>query len=375
MNIWIDLANSPHVLFFDPVIQRLKADGHQVLLTARDFAQTVPLARMKGWNFQVIGDNRGVGRWAKLTSNISRARLLCRWAAARGIDVACSHNSYAQAIAARMCRIPAITFMDFEHTPANHVSFRLAGRVGVPFTFSSRSLSRYGARPHKVFRYEGIKEQVYLSNFRPQLPTRTEMERLLGLPLEHAVIATVRPPASMAVYHAFENKIFNALLEDGAHRCQVRMILLPRTAEQARELASLRLPNVVIPDCPLDGGSLIHYSDLVVSGGGTMVREAAVLGTPAYTVFAGELGSVDRYLVDAQRLVAIDPHVAVPKDIAARLDQIKWTKKKECSRLKNPDLIDDINHAIVEASGDPRASRTLRADDSELGGQHNKTAA
>ena len=59
MRIWIDLANSPHVPFFRALIPEFGARGHQVEITARDFAQTVELAMNAGLMPHVIGGHGG----------------------------------------------------------------------------------------------------------------------------------------------------------------------------------------------------------------------------------------------------------------------------------------------------------------------------
>ena len=50
------------------------------------------------------------------------------------------------------------------------------------------------------------------------------------------------------------------------------------------------------PEKAVDALSLMAHSDAVVGGGGTMTREAAIIGTPAYSVFAGKLGAIDAAL-------------------------------------------------------------------------------
>src|SRR5215216_5683751 len=161
MRIWLDLSNSPHVPLFEPVVDVLHAEGHEVLLTARDHAQTVELARQL-WPHVIVVGGRGPGtRMAKGRAIAARARALVRFAREAAPDVALSHGSYAQLLAARVARIPLITMMDYEHQPANHLSFRLAGRVIVPAAFPEAALRRCGARSRKVRRYEGFKEELY----------------------------------------------------------------------------------------------------------------------------------------------------------------------------------------------------------------------
>jgi predicted glycosyltransferase len=124
----------------------------------------------------------------------------------------------------------------------------------------------------------------------------------------------------MATYHRFENDLFDRIVEDLAARTDVLLVLLPRTPAQEIASEHLRGPSCLIPEKALDALSLAYYSDLVIGAGGTMNREAAVLGTPTYTVFQGNLGSVDRLLADAGRMVLVEraEQIVIEKRAKAR---------------------------------------------------------
>jgi predicted glycosyltransferase len=294
MRVWIDLANSPHVPLFVPVVRALRECGDDVVLTARDHAQTVPLA-VEAWPaVVVVGGASPAARARKAGSILSRAAGLSRFARQSRPDVALSHGSYAQIMAARLARVPAVTMMDYEHQPANHLSFRLARRVIVPRCFPDASLRRFGVSPRKVIRYEGFKEELYLADVTPDPAALAS----LGLDPDRVTVA-MRPPPEGALYHREGNPRFEAILEHVlAQGAQV--VLLPRTGAQA---SRYRRPGVVIPERPVDGRALLATVDLTIGAGGTMTRESALLGTPTYTVFLGELAAVDAELMRLGKLV------------------------------------------------------------------------
>lgn len=300
MRIWIDLANSPHVPFFGALIPEFKERGHQVELTARDYAQTVELARAAGLAPIVIGGHGGGKLAGKAGNLVGRAGSLAKWARGRGFDLAVSHNSYAQIAAASALGIKSVTLMDYEHQPANHLAFRLASRVIVPRAFPDSALRRYGASRGKVKRYQGTKEDVYLASFTPD-PEFSETLRGLGVSPED-VLVLVRPPASEALYHRFENELFADMLDRLSSSPNVKTILLARTEDQRAEYEAGAKPNLILPRQALDGANLIAASDLVISAGGTMNREAAALGVPAATIYAGEWAAIDEALVQENRL-------------------------------------------------------------------------
>ncbi len=295
LEVWIDLANSPHPLLFAPVARRLEELGHRVTVTARDHAQTVELARRTWPRLDVVGGSSPAGRLRKARTVGDRIRALRAWAFEHRPDVALSHNSYAQIVAARTLRMPIVTGMDFEHQPANHLAFRLATLVLLPEAFPEAIAKSRGATKRKVWRYPGLKEGIYLGDFEPDPHVLTE----LGLTRsdERALVVARTPPAR-ALYHRFGNPLFTEALRVVARQPHVQTVVLARHPEQVSELARMSLPNCTVPTEAIDSRSLLYEADLVIGAGGTMTREAALMGVPTFTLFAGRAPAVDRWLED-----------------------------------------------------------------------------
>ncbi len=306
MRIWIDLANSPHVPFFRALVKEFQERGHEIEVTARDFAETVELARAAGFTPEVISGHGGRDLSRKAGNLLRRAWALRSWANTRAFTLAVSHNSYSQILAARALSLKSVTLMDYEHQPANHLAFRFAGRIIVPRAFPEAALTRYGARGAKVKRYNGTKEDVYLADFKPDPSFEGEL-RNLGIRRED-VLVVVRPPALEALYHRFDNELFDELLERLSAHSMVKVILLPRNDSQRANYAERADARLILPEHSLNGPNLIASSDLVISAGGTMNREAAALGVPAATIYAGEWAAVDEELVRGGRLTRIVTH-------------------------------------------------------------------
>jgi uncharacterized protein len=292
MNIWIDFSNSPHPLLFAPLARRLQEAGHEVVLTARDNAQTVELARERWPAVEVIGGASPRGRSSKVATIYERVLELRRWASRVCPDVALSHNSYAQIAAARSLRIPAVTAMDFEHQPANHVAFRLATTVLVPEMLPLRAIRRQGAGPAKVVRYPGLKEALYVGDFEPD----SEILRKVGIDPRPRIVAVLRTPPTRAVYHSSANPLFEAALGVLCAQPGVICVVLTRHPEQIAGIEGLGLPNCIVPRAAIDSRSLMYASDVMIGAGGTMTREATLMGIPTWTLFAGKTPAVDRWL-------------------------------------------------------------------------------
>lgn len=336
MRLWIDLANSPHVPFFKALAKRFTSQGHEIETTAREFAETIPLAQAAGFDAHVVGVHGGRAVPAKVGTLMSRAWALAVWARSRKFDLAISHNSYSQIIAARALGIKTVTLMDYEYQPANHLAFRLTSRIIVPNSFPARLLRRYGASVGKVRRYHGTKEDVYLADFQPDLSFGARLCEL-GISADN-VLVLMRPPAHDALYHRFQNALFDKALAMLLTNEKVQVILLPRSEAQ-RAMYGTK-DRLIVPAHPLDGANLIASSDLVISAGGTINREAAALGVPAVSIYAGKWAAVDEELVKEGRLRRISN--------AIELLDLPIVKKQTTNPRRSVDVIDEVVRLIFE---------------------------
>ena len=292
MRVWVDLTNSPHVLVMRPVIETLRAQGHEVEVTARDFAQTLALCDRFGIAHTAIGRHRGAGLADKARGLVDRSAALTRWARPRRFDLALGHGSNDITVAAALLRIPCSTTFDYEWATVQHtVNCRLAQSVVVPDLIAAERLYRYGARG-KIAAYPGLKEEYYLADFEPDPAILGQLQLDPARP-----IAVVRTPPAVSLYHRFENDLFGDVL---TKLRGTQTVVLPRTPQQRAELT--QAGGFIVPEQAIDAQSLIAYADLMVSAGGTMNREAVALGTPVFTVFEGRLGAVDERLIADGRL-------------------------------------------------------------------------
>jgi uncharacterized protein len=298
VRIWIDMTAPAHPVVFRPIIPRLRAAGHEVEVTARDYADTLGLLRLHGIEHEAFGRHGGASRTRKLRQLLSRTRELRRWANGREFDLAWAHASNDLPLAARRLRIPAVDMFDYEFATLQHnIGCRLARRVMTPDRIPPERLERYGVGPGKLRQFPGLKEEYYLADFEAD-PGVLEV---LGLD-PRRVIVVLRPPPDVSLYHRRSNPLYRQVLNHVGPRDDVHAVVLPRTPEQRTEIQELELPSLVLPEGPIDAQSLIALADLVVSAGGTMNREAVALGTPVYTTYAARLGGVDEALMREGRL-------------------------------------------------------------------------
>lgn len=299
MRLWIDFDNSPHVHFFVPLIAELKRNGVDVFLTVRSFGQIEELADSYGLHYTVVGEHR-TPRFilTRVTATMLRALKLAAVARRARPDAAVSHGSRALTMAAWMLRIPSMTIYDYEFVSSKFFS-GVSQRVLVPNAIPPDHLERQGVNIKKVVRYPGFKEEVYIYDV-PQSP---KVLAELGIDPTRLLI-TLRPPATWAHYHDAKSELlFQALNERLRQENGAQVIVLPRTRLQGEELKrQMDAPQFRVLDKAVDALSLMSYSDAVFSGGGTMIREAALLGVNAYSIFAGPTGAADEALERAGKL-------------------------------------------------------------------------
>ena len=317
MRIWIDLDNAPHVLIFRPIISELKRRSHEVLITARDYGQTEGLLRLYDISHILIGEYSGKSKIRKAYGLTLRSFQLFNWARHHRIDMALSHGARASIIPAKALGIYLVIMYDYEFV-FDVLYKHFADLLMIPDKIPDKRLLGLGVNLRKVIKYPGLKEEIYVDfeNVDVNLPQK------LGLDPDKVWI-TLRPPATTAHYHIKKSEeIFWKLLEFLLSKESVQIVLLPRTEAQKIEVMSkVHVDNkVIIPDHVVDGMSIIYHSDIVIGGGGTMTREAAVAGVPSYTIFQSRHGAVDEYLEGTGRLV----YIRSKEDF----EKIKLTKKE-----------------------------------------------
>jgi predicted glycosyltransferase len=311
VKIWIDLDNTPHVPFFIPIIRELKNRGHRVVVTARDAFQVCELADRKGLQCVKVGRHYGKNPFMKIFGVLWRAAQLLPFHLREKPQIALSHGARSQILLTNLFLKPTILISDYEFS---QTPLLMTPRWEiVPDSIPTKGLH---SDERRVRKYAGIKEDVYAPDFRPESGLLQE----LGLD-DTQIIVTVRPPANEAHYHNPESELLLAeLMTRICANDQVRAIMLPRNQQQETLLRN-RHPEwfannkTIVPARAVDGLNLLWHSDLVVSGGGTMNREAAALGVPVYSIFRGKTGAVDRRLEQQGRLIMVRNSAEVQRKI------------------------------------------------------------
>ena len=343
--IWIDLDNSPHVPFFIPIIEELQKRGHSTFLTARDAYQVVELLDLHHLSCIKLGRHYGKLKIMKVFGTIYRALQLIRAAMKEDLALAVSHGSRSQLIAAAVLRIPSVVIFDYEYARSLKVT-------NPTWTMMPEVIYPNGGSNHdeRALKYPGLKEDVYVPRFCPDPALRSK----LGVSDEELMV-TVRPPASEAHYHnPKSDDLFHAVIEFLAQKPEVRTVLLPRNERQAVSVRNewpelIKSGKLIIPDHVVDGLNLLWFSDLAISGGGTMNREAAALGVPVYSIFRGAIGGVDRYLSESGRLVLLEK----VEDLSSKINLRRWERPKVPARTQTDTLSAIVGNVVSILDHEP----------------------
>jgi len=297
MKIWFDADNAPHVLVMKPLAEELTKQGHEVRFTARDRANTCQLLDLYGFNYVKVGGPYGKSTFSKATGTIKRAfqlkKAMKHWKA----DVSFGHGSRSLPIASKMLGIPSITMYDYEWV--NPTIFnKFCSKILLPDAITPERCKEAGIDLSKVHFFPGFKENLYLNDVKPDPGIALE----LGLKQDKKKVL-LRPPATTAHYHNPEaetilQEILSKLLNDP----DVQLVWIPRTPDQNQLVAGTHQAEVIIPEKVYPGPQLILAMNMVIGGGGTMTREAAILGVQSVSFFRGRAGQVDAALEKAGTL-------------------------------------------------------------------------
>lgn len=345
--IWFDLDNSPHVPLFRPIFQQLQSLDFPFYVTARDFAQTKDLLDLYHIKHTLIGKHAGKSKIKKILNLLHRSSLLTKNIKCLPIRLAVSHGSRTQLLAAKRTGIPSIVMLDYEYTETKIFNY-FSRYVLVPSYIPSERLREVGFNEEKILRYNGFKEELYLKDFIPD----PNFRQTLGVS-DSDVFVVIRPPSLTANYHDKRSEsILLALLRRLSESSGVVVSLVCRTQEDRNLIDSKlhNMKNIQYLTKVVDGLQLVYAADVVISGGGTMNREAALLGTDVYSIFSGRKPYLDLFLMEQGRLRFIEKESDI-LNIKLQRQQTKVMWKV------NKTLASELANLFIELAGKLRRSQ------------------
>ena len=339
LKIWFDADNGPHVLIMRPLVAELTKRGHQVVFTARDRTHTPELLDLYGFDYQKVGGEFGKGKLSKITGTLARAWSLRNTMAKNAPDVSFGHGSRSLPIASKLLGIPSVTMYDYEWVNATLFNWGCRN-ILIPEAVSLERCTEAGISANRIIRYPGYKEELYLGSG----DFDTSIADDLGL-RDDSVRILLRPPATTAHYHNPEAElILDSILKKIASISNVQLVFLPRTPDQLELPERAGISEIIVPEKVYDGPSLVATMDMVISGGGTMTREAAIMGVPSFSFFRGRSGMVDESLTAAGKLTVIGTSSEVDERLVVEKNQ------NDVTRPDSSSMVDFIASTIIAAA-------------------------
>lgn len=344
--VWIDVENPPQVQYLLPFREAFAAAGIETVITARDYGSTVSMLESAGVEAKVFGSRVGRGKLRKALASIHRARGLHDFLAQTGRPDALLTASRAAAVLAWRLDIPSFVIVDYEH--AFVPVYRFTGSTIVfPDVIDPDNFIRKGIRPSQLMPVKGLKEDLTFAG--------VDVDSIdpfdLGPAPPGVVRILCRPPSETSHYYKEASTAMARATLERLSQSDVVVVFSPREPGQVALLDGLAWKHEPITlQRPAPFVALLKSVDAVVCSGGTMLREAAYLGIPAYSIFQSEIGAVDRWLEAIGRAKVITG----PDDLAS----IELKHRGPLCRLdSNPDLLDEIA-AIVSRGAVERPRET-----------------
>ncbi len=285
MKIWFDLTNSPHINFFRQMIEELKAEGHEVVITCRPLANTIDLLDLYKMEYTVVGKHYGKSSYKKALGFFVRVNQLRKFLKKAKVDVGISQSSFYSPIAGKLAGVPTIYTNDNEHAAGNKISFLFAKKIFVPEFIPKENVANALVKKKKVLQYPGVKEGIYL------------WEKYKGFKLDTSKLNKIyiRTEPQLAQYYTGKLNFMDAIIKGLKDKYEV--VLLPRTTDQAEYYCSEAFKGVTVCKKPLPFEDIAKDCLLFIGAGGTMTREMAVIGIPTISVYQDALLDVDKYLI------------------------------------------------------------------------------
>lgn len=300
--IWVDITNLPHVLFFEDFIKK-----HDTLVTTREFGELTEILDSRGIDYIAVGKHATSAK-QKLVQSSKRTAALAEVISKKKIRAAVSKQSVELPRVAFGLGIPVIQVIDNEYAEQqNRLVLPLCSRIIVPKALDSRRLIKQGANEAQIKTFNGLCEVAQVKRFKPK------KEILDELGLDEYIL--IRPEPYFASY--FRERSVTQKLIDSVKRIET-VAVIPRGNEKFKKAVMLK--NV-------DSLNLIYHARAFLGGGGTMNREAALLGTPTISYYPQELLGVDKFLIKK----GLMQRILNPKGISRVLPKL-GEKKQELRR-------------------------------------------
>ncbi len=298
MDVWIDLTNSPHVHYFSQLIKKFEKEGIEYFITLRNFQNLEDVIKLYTYNTKPISIGvHGETLDEKLINSAKRIIELTKIVNDKKPKVAITKHSVELPRVACGLNIPSIFVVDNEYADAqNRLTLPIVNDIIAPKGINKTLLRKQGGRDFLTF--DGTCEVANVnSRLNNILPLNKNIIDELGLNKDLPIIVMRSRPNSS--YCNGKKDILPEIIKKLNKKIDCNIVAFPRDEKQKKLYKSL---NVFVPET-IDSISLLYYADAMIGAGGTMNREAAVLGIPTVSCYPEHILGVDKYLINKGRMI------------------------------------------------------------------------
>jgi len=327
--LWFDITNTPHVHFLSPIINRYRSRA-DIVISVRDYVETIALARHKfKTKFLVVGQHGGRNKIRKVSKMLNRLSALRM--RVNGFDFALSCGGFEACLLAKWRHKSSIVFDDNDISP-NWMYSRFASYSFFPDAVPMNILLTQGFKPQTTYQYRGYKEDIYIADYDP------DSTFLDSIPYRDYVV--VRPENKMANYVESRTRSIVPELLRTLSNSGIRILYLPRTDSERKY--AYDVDSVFIPRTTVNGLDVCFFSRAVISGAGSLTREAVCLGKPAISFYPGKrLLAVDKKMIQDGWLA----HSRNPREI---VDYVNSAKSRRFDRNRSKDVQRSVFNKLDE---------------------------
>jgi len=314
LKIWFDILTPKQLLFFEPIIQRLKKN-HTVLCTSRKYNQVTDLAKIRKQKLVIIGKYGGVKKHDKLDASLSRSKLLVRKISKFLPDITLSSCSPEAARVSYGLGIPHICFSDSPHaTAVMKLSLPYANKLLIPWIIPKSDFENMGIDPKNIIQYKSI-DAAQITKRKVFLTCGT------GINSRKWKTILIRTPEDEAAYSSKQSDVVDIIKKIKKDFLGCHITVLTRYKKQAdllkKKFSKSAQNKFQIVSKVVDGKKMLLDSDVFVGSGGTMTAESALLGVPTISYNAIP-NRIEDYLVSKK----IVTRCMTPNEVTERITRV-----------------------------------------------------
>ncbi len=347
--IWIDIEQPKTAIMFRSLIEKFQKENSDLLITARDYDSTFQILDDYNVNYIKIGKHGGHKLIGKLETYIDRLKELLPYVKNFSPEYLITFLSIAGIRIAYGLNIPSLGINDEpRNIPVCKLIHPFIDNLITPNCIPQEIYIQLHANLEKLIRYNGLDEIAWLSEYtpNPQVLNKLDLEKgkflLIRSEPAHAsyFIDKIKPDETMIsefippIFKKFPNHKYLILVRsDNQEKFLIKK--LKGLTKEKNLIIKHYLPNIV---------DLCFYGSLIISGGGTIVRESSLLNVPSIEFFPGESAPQETFLIEnnfplehirnSDKLVQRAIEILTQGPSSGRFDVNSF--KKKISQYENP---------------------------------------